>query len=134
MNNLKPIRTDEDFKAAIHRINEIWDADEETPEYDELDVLMLLVESYERVYYELDISDIDPIEYLEFHIDRLGLYMKDLVPFIGTHHDVINVLERYTPLTLQMIRNLASGLGINPGPLVKEYPVYTSGAGREVAE
>ena len=133
MSNLKPIRTDEDFRAAIARINEIWDAEDDTPEYDELDVLMLLVESYERVHYDIDVTDIDPIEYLEFHMDRLGLYMKDLVPFIGTHHDVLCVLGRYTPLTLRMIRNLSSGLGINPGPLVKEYPVYTSGAGRKVA-
>jgi len=52
MSNLKPIRTDEDFRAAIARINEIWDAEDNTPEYDELDVLMLLVESYERTYYQ----------------------------------------------------------------------------------
>ena len=121
MNNIKPIRTDEDFRAAITRINEIWNADDGTDEYNELDVLMLMIESYERVYYELDISDIDPIEYLEFHMDRLGLYMKDLMPYIGTYSEVINVLERRTLLTLQMIRNLANGLNINPGPLVKMY-------------
>ena len=121
MNNIKPIRTDEDFRAAITRINEIRDADDGTDEYNELDVLMLMIESYERVYYELDISDIDPIEYLEFHMDRLGLYMKDLMPYIGTYSEVINVLERRTLLMLQMIRNLANGLNINPGPLVKMY-------------
>ena len=123
MTNLKPIRTDEDFQAAIARINELWDADEDTPEYDELDVLMLLIESYERVFYQLDTSDIDPIDYIEFHLDRLGLYMKDLMPFIGTYSDVIDVLRKKRPLTLLMIRNLANGLGIDPGPLVKEYEV-----------
>jgi len=123
MNNLKPIRTDEDFKSAIARINEIWDAEEDAPEYEELDVLMLLIESYERVFYQLDTSDIDPIDYIEFHLDRLGLYMSDLMPYIGTYSDVIDILRKKKPLTLLMIRNLANGLGIDPGPMVKEYEV-----------
>jgi len=123
MSNLKPIRTDKDFQAAIARVNEIWDADDDTPEYDELDVLMLLIESYERVFYELDTSDIDPIDYIEFHLDRLGLYMHDLMPYIGTYTDVIDILRKKKPLTLLMIRNIANGLDIDPGPLVKEYEV-----------
>ena len=121
--NIRPIRTEEDYNQALKRISEIWDSEQGTDEYDELDVLTTLIITYEDVLYHIDDSDLDPIDCIEFHLDRLGWYMKDLVPCIGSYHDVLDILRKKKPLTLTMIRNLSREMNIDPGPLVKEYPL-----------
>ena len=47
MADIKPIRTDEDLDRALARIDEIFDAEENTPESEELEILVDLVEHYE---------------------------------------------------------------------------------------
>lgn len=117
--NIKPIKTAEDNRAALARIEQLWDAEPNTAEFDELEVLSTLVEAFEEANYPL--SPPDPIEAIRFRMEQLGLEDKDLVPYLGTRSRVSEVLKRKRGLTLTMIRNLNKGLKISLDSLVKEY-------------
>ena len=88
-----------------------------TPEGDHLDVLVMLVEAWERQHYPLGFPD--PIEAIKYHMDQKGLQPRDLIPFIGSRNRVHEVLNRRRSLTLNMIRRLHEGLGIPAESLIK---------------
>ncbi len=88
-----------------------------TPEGDRLDVLVTLVEAWERQHYPLGFPD--PIEAIKYHMDQNGLQPRDLIPFIGSRNRVHEVLNRRRSLTLEMIQRLHSGLGIPAESLIK---------------
>lgn len=117
--NIKPIKTEEDNRAALARISEIFDAEPNTPEGDELDVLATLVEAFEEAHYP--IAPPDPIEAIKFRMEQQGLEDKDLVPFLGQRSRVTEILNRQRRLSISMIRKLHDGLRIPLGSLVKEY-------------
>lgn len=117
--DVRPIRTEDDYDAALARIEEIWDAEAGTPESDELDVLSVLVEAYEEEHHPIDPPD--PIEAIKFRMEQMGLSRKDLEPFIGHRGRVAEVLNRKRGLSLDMIRNLTEGLGISTEVLVAKY-------------
>ena len=115
---IKPIRTEEDHKRALARIDEIFDAVEGTPEGDELDVLVDLV-----MYYEsktVDIGFPDPISAIKFRVDQAGLTQRDLMPFIGSRSKVSEVLSGKRDLTLSMARALHQNLGIPADVLLQK--------------
>ncbi len=117
--NIKPIKTEEDNRAALARISEIFDAEPNTPEGDELDVLATLVEAFEEAHYP--IAPPDPIEAIKFRMEQQGLEDKDLVPFLGQRSRVTEILNRQRRLSISMIRKLHEGLRIPLDSLVKEY-------------
>lgn len=117
--NIKPIKTEEDNRAALARIAEIFDAEPNTPEGDELDVLATLVEAFEEAHYP--IAPPDPIEAIKFRMEQQGLEDKDLVPFLGQRSRVTEILNRQRRLSISMIRKLHEGLKIPLDSLVKEY-------------
>ena len=117
---IKPIHTEEEYRAALEEIDKIFDAEPGTPEGDRLEVLVTLVEAYEEKYYRLPLPD--PVEAIAFQMDRQGLTRKDLEPLIGNRARVSEILNRKRPLSLRMIRNLSKGLGIPTEILVQEYP------------
>ena len=88
-----------------------------TPEGDRLDVLVTLVEAWERQHYPLGFPD--PIEAIKYNMDQKGLQPRDLIPFIGSRNRVHEVLNRRRSLTLNMIRRLHEGLGIPADSLIK---------------
>jgi HTH-type transcriptional regulator/antitoxin HigA len=88
-----------------------------TPEGDRLDVLVTLVEAWERQHYPLSFPD--PIEAIKYHMDQKGLQPRDLIPFIGSRNRVHEVLNCRRSLTLNMIRRLHEGLGIPAESLIK---------------
>ncbi len=112
------IKTDNDHKSALSRIEQLMDAKPGTPEMDELELLTALVEMYEDQNYP--ISPPDPIEAIKFRMDQLGLTQKDMVPYIGTKGKVSEVLNGKRPLTLAMMRSLNKNLGIPAEVLLKE--------------
>lgn len=118
---IRPIKTKKDHKAALKRIDELWDAEPKTPEGDELDVLATLVEAYELTAFP--IAKPEPIEAIKFRMDQMGLEDKDLTLFIGARSKVSEVLNRKRPLSLPMIRKLSSGLNIPSDSLIQEYAV-----------
>lgn len=118
---IKPIRTKADHKRALKEIEALMSAKFGTPEGDRLDVLVTLVEAYEREHYPIDLPD--PVEAIKFCMEQSGLTVKDLEPMIGKSNRVYEILNHTRPLTLAMIRRLHSGLGIPVESLIKEYSV-----------
>jgi HTH-type transcriptional regulator/antitoxin HigA len=115
---IKPIRTKRDYRAALKEIEALMSARADTPAGERLDVLVTLVEAYEKKHYRLDLPD--PVEAIKFRMEQSGLGPKDLVPMIGQINRVYEVLNRKRSLTLQMIRRLHRGLGIPAESLIKE--------------
>jgi HTH-type transcriptional regulator / antitoxin HigA len=100
----KVIKTEKDYESALARINDLMDVDPGTPEGDELELLVTLVELYEKAKYPIDLPD--PVEAIKFRMEQLGLRQKDLIPFIGSRSKVSEVLSRQRPLSIAMIRKL----------------------------
>jgi HTH-type transcriptional regulator/antitoxin HigA len=115
---IKPIRTKTDYRAALKEIETLMSARADSPEGERLDVLVTLVEAYEKKHYRFDLPD--PVEAIKFRMEQSGLGPKDLVPMIGQINRVYEVLSRKRPLTLQMIRRLHRDLGIPAESLIKE--------------
>ena len=115
---IKPIRTKTDYRAALKKIEALMSARAGSPEGERLDVMVTLVEAYERKHYPLDLPD--PVEAIKFRMEQMALAPKDLVPIIGQINRVYEILNRKRPLTLQMIRRLHQKLGIPAESLIKE--------------
>ena len=116
---LKPIRTQKEYKAALADAESLWNAPPKSPEADRLDVLAMLIEDYERRHFP--IPDPDPIEFLHHVMEARGLARKDLEPYIGPRGRVSDILNRARPMTLDMIRRLASGLQLPAEVLIQPY-------------
>jgi HTH-type transcriptional regulator/antitoxin HigA len=108
---IKPIKTEQDYQAALQQIDRLFDAQAGTAETDLLEVLVTLVEAYEARQSPIPLPD--PVSAIEFHMDRLGLSRRDLEPLIGSRARVSEVLNRKRPLTTRMMRNLHDFLGIS---------------------
>jgi HTH-type transcriptional regulator/antitoxin HigA len=115
--DIKPIKTEVDYRATLKEIESLMMAEADTPEGDHLDVLVTLVEAYERKHYALDLPD--PVEAIKFIMDQRGLTVKDLEPMIGRSNRVYEILNHKRPLTLKMIWKLHKGLGIPAECLIK---------------
>jgi HTH-type transcriptional regulator / antitoxin HigA len=130
---IKPIRTEADYSAALRRIETLWGADPKTPQEDELEVLVTLVEAYERDNYPVDLPD--PIEAIKFRLEQEGKDYRALIGVIGQRTRVYEVMRRARPLSLNMIRRLHSKLRIPAQVLIRAASTnVTSGArGRSTA-
>lgn len=109
---VKVIKTQRDYDEAIVRLSALMD-EEVTPgssKEAELELLALVIESYERT--KVEPVQLDPIEAILFRMDQIGLKKVDLVPYMGSLPKVSEVLARKRPLNLAMIRKLHQGLGI----------------------
>lgn len=118
---LKPIKTESEHREALAEIERLWDAPDNSPEADRLEVLVMLVEAYEKVAHP--IKPPDPISFLEYVMDARGLTRKDLEPYIGPRGRVADIMNRTRPLSMNMIRHLCSGLGLPADVLIQPYPL-----------
>jgi HTH-type transcriptional regulator/antitoxin HigA len=116
--DIKPIKSDEDYRSTLREIETLMSATSDSPEGERLDVLVTLVEAYERKHFPLDLPD--PVEAIKFVMDQRGLTPKDLEPMIGRSNRVYEVLSHKRPLTLKMIWRLHKGLGIPASSLIKQ--------------
>lgn len=116
---LKPIKSEADYEAAVQEIERLWDAEAGTPEGDTLDILVTLVEVYEKGHYDLPAPD--PIAALEYVMESRGWTRKQLEPYIGSRGRVSEILSRKRPLTLSMIRRLEQATGIPGSILIEPY-------------
>ena len=115
----KPIRTIADNEMALKRIEVLFDAEPDTPEGDELEILITLVNAFEDEHYPIEAPD--PIEAINFRMEQQGLGDADLVKYLGQRSRVSEVLNRQRRLSLNMIRKLNEGLKIPLSCLIKEY-------------
>ena len=114
---IRPIKTEADYKATLKEIEGLMFAEAGSPQGDRLDVLVTLVEAYEREHYPIDFPD--PIEAIKFRMEQQGLSVEDLVPVIGRKNRVYEVLARKRPLTLRMIEGLHETFSIPAESLLK---------------
>jgi HTH-type transcriptional regulator/antitoxin HigA len=118
MSNIRAIRTEADYQAALARIDALMDAEFGTPDGDELDVLTDLVELYESRHVPMGYPN--PIEAIRFRMEQGGLSPRDLIPFMGSRAKVSEVLSGKRPLTMQMARALHANLGIPADVLLQQ--------------
>src|SRR5260370_28120010 len=102
--HIRPIRNDQDHRAALAEIDACWGAPEGTEKGDKLEVLVALVESYEarRWPIEGDVS-FDPIDTLQYAIDELRHNQAELAGRLGAASRAFEILWRQRPLTGDMI-------------------------------
>lgn len=110
MMDIFPIKTEQDYDAALVEIEQLWGAKVDTPEGDKLDVLITLVEAYDAKHHPIDPPD--PVEAILFRMEQGDLDRKALEPYIGRSGRVSEVLNRKRPLSIEMIRRLWKGLHI----------------------
>ena len=115
--DIKPVKTKADYRAVLKEIETLMMAKANTPEGERLDVLVTLVEAYERKHYPIDTPD--PVEAIKFEMERRGLTVKDLVPMIGGTNRIYEILNRKRPLSLKMIWRLHKTLGIPAESLIR---------------
>lgn len=114
---IRPIKTEADYEATLKEIEDLMSAEAGSPEGDRLDVLVTLVEAYEREHYPMDFPD--PVEAIKFRMEQQGLTVEDLVPVIGRKNRVYEILARKRPLTLRMIEGLHETFAIPAESLLK---------------
>ena len=120
--NIKPSKTDADYRAALQEIETLMMATPDTPEGEKLDILVTLVEAYESRHYPIDLPD--PVAAIRFEMEQKGLTVKDLEPMIGKSNRVYEILNHKRALTLKMIWRLHQGLGIPAESLIKPTEVH----------
>lgn len=118
MDIIKPIRTRINYRAALKEIESLMSAKTRSAEGDRLDVLVTLVEAYERAHFPMDLPD--AVDAIKFRMEQSGLTVKDLEPVIGRKNRVYEVLSRRRPLTLKMIEGLHTKFGIPAESLLKQ--------------
>ncbi|MCW5900540.1 MAG: transcriptional regulator [Flavobacteriales bacterium] len=120
---VKPIRTKKEHKAALLRIEELFDLDPKdgSPEADELELLTMVVEDYEDIHYP--VPPPEPIEAIKFRLDQMGLSEKDLDKWLGSRQRRSEILNGKRKLSLSMIRTLHKHLRIPAETLIREYKV-----------
>ncbi len=116
--DIRPIKTDADYRAALAEIDVLMNAAPDTPDGDRLDVVATLVAAYEARHFP--IAAPDPIAAIKFRMEQMGLSRKDLEPLLGTRGRVSEVLSGRRRLSLAMIRRLNAGLNIPAEVLIQE--------------
>jgi HTH-type transcriptional regulator/antitoxin HigA len=114
---IRPIKEEMGYETALHRVEELWDSPKSSSQSDELNVLVTLIEAYEREHYPIDLPD--PIEAIKFRLEQQGKDLRSLIGVIGQRTRVYEVLRRDRPLSLKMIRNLHKNLGIPAEVLIQ---------------
>jgi len=113
------IKTDEEYENTLARIEQIMDAEPNTPEGEELELLSMLVEKYEKETYPL--PEADPIDVIQYYMEQRGLKAKDLIGIIGDKAIVSKIMNRERKLNLKMVRNLHQKVKIPYSLLMNEY-------------
>lgn len=116
---LRPIKNKKDYQAAIQRLEKLFDARPGSPAGDELEVLGILIDNYEKTHCPIDLPD--PIEAIKFRMEQLGYSQSDLAEVVGLKSRASEILSRKRKLTLEMIRNLHNTLNIPTDVLIQSY-------------
>jgi len=114
----KVIRNEAEYEIALERINELMDAEPGTEEFDELELLAMLVDTYENQAHPIGLPN--PVEAIRFRMDQAGLKQKDMAPLIGSPSKVSEIFSGKRTLSLTMMRNLHRELGIPADVLLQE--------------
>jgi len=115
----KVIKNNKEYHKALEHLNEIFDAKKGSKHGDEMELLSLLIDLYEKEKTPLQMPD--PIEAIKFRMDQLGYKQKDLAAILGLKSRVSEILNRKRKLNLEMIRKINESLGVSTEVLIREY-------------
>lgn len=115
----KKIKTEQEYLEALERFEDIFQADDTTPEGDEADILALLIRDYEESTYVLEAPD--PIEAIKYRMEQQGLTNKQLAEILGYKSRVTDIFKKNRKLNLAMVRKLHEVLRIPLESLVRAY-------------
>ena len=118
-----PLLTEEEYRQAAARLEEIYLADEQSVEYREMKLLVLLISEYEKQHFRL--PDVDPVELIKIRMEDFGYTAKDLAREYGDKGTVSKVLNYKQALSLTMIRKFSKLLRIPTDALTKEYKLQS---------
>ena len=116
---IKPIKTNNDYEKALERLEDIFDAKMGTKQGDELEILTILIEKYEKEVYPIEMPD--PIEAIKFRMEQLGMKQKDLAEVMGFKSRVSEILNRKRKLTIEITLFLNKYLHIPSEVLIQNY-------------
>src|SRR5437763_13456198 len=122
--DIRPIGTEADYRAALKEVEILWDAEPDTLQGDQVEVLSTLIEAYEERHHPIPAPD--PIAAILFMMEQKGLTRRDLEPAIGSRSRVSEILNRKPPLTLPMVRALSALLHIPAEVLVQPYETQSA--------
>lgn len=116
----KPLRTEQDYQSAIATAKRLWGAKPGTPDGDQMDLLLVLINAYEDEHDAIEPPD--PIDAILACMNTRDMSRHDLgeLLHVGSGR-VSEILNRRRPLTLDMIRKLSAGLGLSEHCLMQEY-------------
>lgn len=100
----KVLKTEDDYNKASLRMMEIFDAEPNSKEYDELDLLIVLIKDYDEKHYHL--PKLNTLEVIKYKMEEMGIKAKDLEPIIGTKGHVSAILSGKREITLKMAQKL----------------------------
>jgi HTH-type transcriptional regulator / antitoxin HigA len=119
---LHPIKTEADYQTYLQEIEDMFDAEPNTPESDRLEILSTLVEAYERKAYPIELPD--PIDAILYYMETRGWSRRHLESCLGSRARVSEVLSRKRSLSLEMIRKLNRELKIPAEILIQPYESF----------
>ncbi len=117
--NIKPIKTKKDYEQALERLEVIFDAKKGTPKGDELEILGMLIDNYEKEKFPIGFPD--PVEAIKFRMEQLGYNQTDLANVVGLKSRASEILNRKRKLSLEMIRQIHDRLNIPTEVLIQAY-------------
>ncbi|MGJ5178895.1 helix-turn-helix domain-containing protein [Bradyrhizobium oligotrophicum] len=104
--DIRPIRNEADYDAAVAEIERLWGAAPGSDDDDKLDILATLVERYENERWAIDLSGVDPVDVLSYLIEEGGHTQAELGELLGSNARASEVLTRQRALTVEMIHKL----------------------------
>ena len=118
---LKPIRTKKEYEAALEHVHSLMQKDIKRGSKlaDELEVLSILVEAYERKHYP--IPPPHPVAAIKFRLEQMGLDENELTQILGGRSRKSEILSGRRKLSLTMIRELHDKLKIPAETLIAVY-------------
>ena len=118
---IKPVKTKKDYEEALQRCYDLMQTDikANTPDVDELEVLSILVENYEKKHFPMPAPN--PVEAIKYRLEQTGIDQKELTKILGGRSRKFEILSGKRKLSLNMIRELHNKLNIPAETLIAVY-------------
>ncbi|POY36744.1 transcriptional regulator [Solitalea longa] len=117
--NIKPIKSEKDYNDAMKRLEFLFDAKKGSLEGDELEILGILIDQFEKEHFPVGLPD--PVEAIKFRMEKLNYSQSDLAKIIGLKSRASEILNKKRKLSLEMIRQLHEKLNIPTDVLIQIY-------------
>jgi HTH-type transcriptional regulator/antitoxin HigA len=116
------LKTQEDYERALSRLLALNEPDPGTPEGDEFELLLLLIEHYESLHIE-ELPPPHPVAAIAFRMEQLGLRPSAFGQLINSASHASEILRLQRPLSLKHIRILHQNWNIPPEILIQPYAI-----------